>query len=572
MDNRLNDFSYCINVNGDAFFDASETPELTLRPKAGELMEIPVADQERQSAALLHVTTALPMPVLFHFPLDAHNVSVKVVLLRAKSGYIYAVAAAITECILIDDGSLQVGERIYHRTKLDGHRPNPGWFHSFIMPFTEPINHQAGFTAFKGAVQDGFNVDYTTLAFSEFLKDCVREAVKKIDPDLGTHIRTINNKHLDIDMTTNRRKLVRSLSARLRMHAMAPRHGVAPKPVQRKTTMRSSIFKEPAPKCVMVIEQSMEIIKPFVYVVAEKAREVNNSVLMQHLSAGLTRPLLMSPKPEVLLPLYEQFANFKDAIDVVYDNLCLASRGKPTPFHIQPMLLSGSPGIGKSELIFSLAKALGFRGRSVTEIDMSTSNQMVVCGSSSNYESSRQGILLDTFLDEDSYANSFVLGDELDKAGSNGDRHSISGSLLSLLESSSAAKFHDLFLDNKVSMNASALNWVFSSNGTESISEPLLSRMDTIQCRAPNLLERKLIASNIYKQILINNEDSWGKTFPADLNQDVIELLASNCESPRALKMAINRALGAAGRDQAHSISCDHILLTVPQTKRRIGF
>jgi ATP-dependent Lon protease len=317
-----------------------------------------------------------------------------------------------------------------------------------------------------------------------------------------------------------------------------------------------------------------EVIKPFALADQDRAitrklagdRE-GNSELLEKLSKGVTRQLLPAPRPEVLEPMYVEFPNFAAALDLVASNLALCARAKaPMPLKLPPVLLAGEPGIGKSAFVVALSKALGF-GSIPREVDFAVSSAgWILGGLSSTWEGAKHGLVLESFLEPESYGNGVFIGNEIDKSDSDA-RYNPLGPLLTLLEASTACRFRDEFVPAAV-IDASYLNWFLTANDTENISEPLLSRIQVIDVPAPNHAQRTGIAGRMYATARATA--AWGSSFPPALSADVLERLV-RVGNPRELKRALHKALGNAALAGAQCVLPEHVETGAP-ARRSIGF
>ena len=78
---------------------------------------------------------------------------------------------------------------------------------------------------------------------------------------------------------------------------------------------------------------------------------------------------------------------------------------------------------------------------------------------------------------------------------------------------------------------------------------PIRDRAKRIIIATPDELQRKVIATHIYKDVRADRLDVWGKYFASDLSDDVISLIASESEiSIRAMKQIIYNSFSMAAR------------------------
>lgn len=150
--------------------------------------------------------------------------------------------------------------------------------------------------------------------------------------------------------------------------------------------------------------------------------------------------------------------------------------------------LSGPPGVGKTSIGKSIARALNrefyrFSVGGLTDV-------AEIKGHRRTYVGAMPGKLVQA-LKATGTSNPLVLIDEVDKIGT-GHRGDPSSALLELLDPGQNETFMDLFLD--VPIDLSKVLFVCTANETSSIPGPLLDRMEVIQLSGYDLTEKVEIA------------------------------------------------------------------------------
>ena len=256
-----------------------------------------------------------------------------------------------------------------------------------------------------------------------------------------------------------------------------------------------------------------------------------------------TRPLVL-PGPaweRDLEELAHAFPAFHRVIsEVVSPSVAvLAAGGIVRP---APVLLVGSPGVGKTFFLTTLARVLGVP---LVKQDMaSTSTGASLAGLSVHWSNSSPGAVFKTLAfgrpGSPPVANPMLMLDELDKGG--GDpRFDTFGPLHARLEEESAAQFEDESLPG-VFFNSAHIRWVATANSTTSIPAPILSRMHVIEIAEPTQGERAAMAARIFANVV---RAMQLRNFNAHLPDAVLAKAAaiSPREFRRHAQMAVGRAI-----------------------------
>ncbi|WP_164933010.1 AAA family ATPase [Tropicibacter alexandrii] len=149
-----------------------------------------------------------------------------------------------------------------------------------------------------------------------------------------------------------------------------------------------------------------------------------------------------------------------------------------------PILLHGPGGTGKSMLASLISDAAGVPSH---EMDGSAGSAAFrVAGLEAGWSSSRIGEPL-RFIAEQRCANPLMIINELDKAAggaqsSNGTATSLIHALLPLLDPHSATSWR--CPASGLVCDMSRLNWIFTANELDQLSQPFLSRLEVIQVPA----------------------------------------------------------------------------------------
>ena len=258
--------------------------------------------------------------------------------------------------------------------------------------------------------------------------------------------------------------------------------------------------------------------------------ETHRNFISKILSTPEAKPALKVADERIFDELQAQFPNFTDVINFYKAQLRLCALTGRT--RINPVLLLGPPGVGKTLFSRKLAQALktGF-----TFIDMaSASSSWVLSGLHATWHGAKSGKILDAMLYSPT-ASPIVVLDELEKPVD--PQRDPKNALYQLLEESSASAFVDEFLDQPV--NLSSIIYVACANGLDGISEPLLTRFKIFDIAAPSADEQAAIIQKMYQE-----EVKGSSLFDTRLQQAVVDSLL--CDSLRVAKQKISDAVGNA--------------------------
>src|SRR5512134_3268328 len=246
--------------------------------------------------------------------------------------------------------------------------------------------------------------------------------------------------------------------------------------------------------------------------------------------------------------LIHELPNFEEPLEDIRKQLalCLSS---DDPLELEPILLLGDPGIGKTHFARRLSKLLG-TGYNFIGMSSLTAG-WILSGASAQWKNAKPGKVFDALVNGD-YANPVIVVDEIDKAGADGQYDPL-GALYELLEAETATRFIDEFVE--LPIDASGAVWLATANDAARIPEPLLSRLNVYEIEPPDAEGAARIARTIYSEI--RGAHDWGRQFPEAPSEAALEKLASL--PPREMRRALHSAFGNAKLAGRSEVSADDV-------------
>ncbi|MEP7295230.1 MAG: AAA family ATPase [Burkholderiales bacterium] len=212
---------------------------------------------------------------------------------------------------------------------------------------------------------------------------------------------------------------------------------------------------------------------------------------------------------EALLCFLQDAPNMRELGDMLRVALDVAHLGQ-RPMQLDPVLLVGQPGIGKTWVAEVLARVLETK-RYVQSYAVQGGAGNVLSGADKHWSNACMGAVFQA-LAEGTVANPVFLCDELDKAGLSLDstdrKRDPLSELLPLLERSTAREHRDRY--SEIRCDASHISWIATANTLKGLPTPLLSRFRIVHVKPPTVRESfeilQMICRNVLRDLGIEGE------------------------------------------------------------------
>ena len=343
----------------------------------------------------------------------------------------------------------------------------------------------------------------------------------------------------------------------------------------------------PEPELMTDAERARHMVRVFEPAVIREARELlgapaskadgrRDAAALSRSSAALERAgrddgwrsVPWAGPTEVVEPfasLGPEVENFREVIEHLRTQWTLASRAHcASEARIDPILLTGDPGVGKTHFAAALADLIDVT-MSIFSAG-SACDSMQLCGSDARWSNTRTGMVFDALAMGDSAAPVLVV-DELDKLApeSGANRDTPINTLLDLLEQDSARRYRDMSL--QLEMDASRVIVICTANDRERIAPPLLSRLTEFHIAPPTADQRRLILEQYLGRLIETHECPAGMAIDAASAEAA--LATPDLDVRALLRMA------RAGFATALAAGSDRVILSSARRgpgRRRIGF
>ncbi|MES2785706.1 MAG: AAA family ATPase [Pseudomonadota bacterium] len=254
---------------------------------------------------------------------------------------------------------------------------------------------------------------------------------------------------------------------------------------------------------------------------------------------GLLRKISWPADPQRLQALESAAPHFGEVVRMAREEIAAAALAQRAP-SLAPVLIVGSPGIGKTHFAKAFAVALGSPFFTLSFDTPLASSELA--GMPPHWSTARPGLAFNALVLGEC-ANPLIVLDELDKAGRSRQDDSTSP-LHSLLEPVTATHFKDAFAG--MPFDASRVTWLATANDASRIPDSIRSRFIEVHISQPTAAQAIEISQRVAATVIASRAPAGFQPMSRRLAVEVAHLTPR--EVQQAVKMAVATAL-VNGRD-----------------------
>lgn len=257
--------------------------------------------------------------------------------------------------------------------------------------------------------------------------------------------------------------------------------------------------------------------------------------------------------------LKQDFPNFSTYIDHYLIPELAIEQLRGGALKLMPTVFLGAPGIGKTLFAAAFCEAFDLPH---ARVNLETASAgFEVMGVARGWGSAHPGRLFKWIAAGCDCANGVFIFEEIDKA--RGDqRFDVTAPLIQLLEPTTASEIEDACVTD-LKLDLRPLNYFFTANSLDGISEPVLSRLTVVEIPSLTQHQAQRIALRQYELMV----KSLGLPCAAPkLTEAALEVLGE--ESPRRQRHLLRLALGRSIVEKKTEIS----IAPSPRREFKVGF
>jgi hypothetical protein len=221
--------------------------------------------------------------------------------------------------------------------------------------------------------------------------------------------------------------------------------------------------------------------------------------------ARLLHPMSLSVSAIDADTIYEtlqaEFPWMKDANEMVAVATARQERQKVKHWRLQPTLLVGPPGLGKTRWIRRVSELTAVPTHTISLSGVAHSKSII--GSERGWASARPSFMAYGFLNT-LRANPIFHVDELEKTSTSSSDANIQESFLPILEPETARAYPDIYLLGNLDLRWGS--FLFSANDLSKVSPDLLTRLNVVHVRRPSQAEVAKIVDTMITEACTNED------------------------------------------------------------------
>lgn len=193
--------------------------------------------------------------------------------------------------------------------------------------------------------------------------------------------------------------------------------------------------------------------------------------------------------------LQREFPHAHNAVDLLMRDL-----RDGEPLRMQPSLLVGPPGSGKSRLVRRLAETTKSY---VYRFDAASAADGMFGGTPKAWSSAQPSVPARAVLMAQQ-ANPIVMVDEIEKAGTSTHNGNLWNAMIPFVERETAARYRDTGIDAE--LNLAHVNFIATANELGSVPGPLRDRFRIIRVPSPTLDHLPALAGQVMRDLAYDDE------------------------------------------------------------------